>query len=251
MLFERIYARRRPRAFLEGSTWFSLAVHGAAVAFVVLSAAGELITGDVAEGIHYFAPPTSASAAPGVVEERITFTALAGLGGSDLEDGQADGAVLELDEGTAAPQGGDSPGADGSSMQALASIFDRQADSVFFGWQVDNPVAYDARSAAPAYPDSLRRAGVEGAVMAQFVVDTTGRVDLNSFVLLESTHGRFTESVRRALPGMLFKPAELNGRKIKQLVQLPFVFRIESVGGLRTVSDTTRTAAATLPPDGR
>ena len=126
--------------------------------------------------------------------------------------------------------------------EAEAPLFDTPADSVFLASQVDNPVAYDSRSAAPAYPDSLRRVGLEGQVTAQFVVDTTGRVEVASFVLLESTHGRFTESVRQALPGMLFRPAEVNGRKIKQLVQLPFVFKIQMPTDTTTAKDTTQVA---------
>ena len=110
--------------------------------------------------------------------------------------------------------------------QSVPSIFDVPADEVYLASQVDNPVAYDPNSAAPAYPDSLRRNGIEGQVTAQFVVDTMGRIDMNSFVLLESTHGRFTESVREALPRMLFRPAEISGHKIRQLVQIPFVFKI-------------------------
>ena len=98
--------------------------------------------------------------------------------------------------------------------------------------------------AAPVYPDSLRRAGVEGSVTVQFVVDTMGHIEIPSFVLLESSHGRFTESVRAALPRMLFRPAELRGQKIKQLVQIPFVFRIQpsdtaGTGDPAAVHDTT------------
>ena len=120
--------------------------------------------------------------------------------------------------------------------QPLPNVFSARADSVYLSSQVDNPAAFDSRSAAPVYPDSLRVAGVEGSVTAQFVVDTTGRVDVSSFVLLESTHGRFTQSVRQALPQMLFRPAELNGRKRRQLVQLPFLFKLQSAG--TPVTDT-------------
>jgi protein TonB len=63
-------------------------------------------------------------------------------------------------------------------------------------------------------------------VLAQFVVDTTGRAETNTFKVLKSDHDQFTQAVRNALPGMRFYPAEVGGRKVKQLVQQPFVFNI-------------------------
>ncbi len=232
-MFETIYRRRTSPQ--TGSLLLSVGVHAAALATlsvgtgVVASSA----TQQVAEGLTYLAPPPSGNAAPEMVAERLSFADLPGLGGEGDELGGDGFAELPL-PGTGAPAG-ERPEGDELPTLALAAVdFTRRADSVYLSSQVDNPVAYDARSAAPAYPDSLRMAGVEGVVEAQFVVDTTGRVELASFVLLESTHRGFTQSVQTALPGMLFRPAQLNGRKIKQLVQLPFVFRIESAA-----SDTT------------
>jgi protein TonB len=79
-------------------------------------------------------------------------------------------------------------------------------------------------NAEPTYPDMLRSAKVEGEVVAQFVVDTTGRAEMNTFKVLKSSHDLFTSSVKSALPNMKFYPAQLAGRKVKQLVQMPFVF---------------------------
>jgi protein TonB len=227
MLFERVYGRRRP--VVEGSTFVSLALHAVAVGVVTaggVRAASEL-TESLDTGMFFYAPPTSASAGP-VAAERITFTSVAGRGGEEAEQGIADGVVPREVVGTAPRRGGVEDGNQAVDETVDLGEFDQQADSVYLAFEVDNPAAFDARSAAPAYPDSLRRSGVEGRVLAQFVVDTSGRVDLPTFILIESSHGRFTESVRQALPGMLFRPAEMSGRKIKQLVQIPFVFRIET-----------------------
>ena len=72
----------------------------------------------------------------------------------------------------------------------------------------------------------LRSANVEGEVLAQFVVDTTGRADMGTFKVLKSSHDLFTNSVRAALPQMRFYAAEIGGRKVKQLVQMPFQFTL-------------------------
>ena len=72
----------------------------------------------------------------------------------------------------------------------------------------------------------LRSANVEGEVLAQFVVDTTGRADMSQFKVLKSTHDLFTNAVRSSLPQMKFYPAEVGGKKVKQLVQMPFQFSL-------------------------
>jgi TonB family protein len=79
---------------------------------------------------------------------------------------------------------------------------------------------------APRYPDALRSAGIEGEVSAQYVVDTLGMVDAGTLKILSSTDPAFTEAVRASLPSVRFSPAEVDGRKVKQLVSMPYVFRV-------------------------
>jgi protein TonB len=100
------------------------------------------------------------------------------------------------------------------------------SDQPYFEFQVEKPVVTAPGSTAPRYPDMLRQAGVEGEVLAQFVVDTTGKVESGSLKILKTSHDLFVQSVRNALPNMKFIPAEVGGRKVKQLVQQPFTFSI-------------------------
>jgi protein TonB len=92
----------------------------------------------------------------------------------------------------------------------------------YFEFQVEKPVV-----GAPGYPEILKSAGVEGEVLAQFVVDTSGRAENGSFKVLKTSHELFALAVKNALPGMRFLPAEVGGKKVKQLVQQPFVFAIQ------------------------
>jgi periplasmic protein TonB len=101
-----------------------------------------------------------------------------------------------------------------------------QSDQPYFEFQVEKPVVPAPGSISPRYPDMLRQAGVEGEVLAQFVVDTTGRAEPGSLKILKSSHDMFVQSVKNALPQMKFIPAEVGGRKVKQLVQQPFSFSI-------------------------
>jgi periplasmic protein TonB len=101
-----------------------------------------------------------------------------------------------------------------------------QSDQPYFEFQVEKPVVPAPGSISPRYPDMLRQAGVEGEVLAQFVVDTTGKAEAGSLKILKSSHDMFVQSVKNALPQMKFIPAEVGGKKVKQLVQQPFTFSI-------------------------
>jgi protein TonB len=101
-----------------------------------------------------------------------------------------------------------------------------QSDQPYFEFQVEKPVVPAPGSAQPRYPDMLRQAGVEGEVLAQFVVDTTGKAEPNSLKILKSSHDMFVQSVKNALPQMKLIPAEVGGRRVKHLVQQPFTFSI-------------------------
>jgi protein TonB len=99
-------------------------------------------------------------------------------------------------------------------------------NQTYFEFQVEKQVSPFPGNQPPRYPDMLRSANVEGEVLAQFVVDTTGRADMKEFKVLKSTHDLFTNAVRSALPQMKFYPAEVGGKKVKQLVQMPFQFSL-------------------------
>src|SRR5262245_54538109 len=97
-------------------------------------------------------------------------------------------------------------------------------NQTYFEFQVEKQVSPFPGNQSPRYPDMLRSANVEGEVLAQFVVDTTGRADMREFKVLKSTHDLFTAAVKSALPQMKFYPAAVGGKKVTQLVQMPFQF---------------------------
>lgn len=79
---------------------------------------------------------------------------------------------------------------------------------------------------APRYPEMLRRAGVEGSVTARFVVDTLGMVEPASVQIVQASHALFEQAVREAIRRMRFVPAELQGRRVRQLVEQGYGFTI-------------------------
>lgn len=107
-------------------------------------------------------------------------------------------------------------------------------DSVFSAIAVDSEVVRYPSSAAPVYPDGLMKEGLEGLVEVEFVVDTTGQVDMTTVRFLQSTHPAFQNSVEAALAGMQFRPAWRGWRRVRQLVQQRFAFRLVRPPGEET-----------------
>jgi protein TonB len=95
----------------------------------------------------------------------------------------------------------------------------------YFEFQVEEPV-HPLGGSSPQYPESLRSSGEEGEVLAEFVVNENGRVEMSTFKVLNSSNPAFTASVRKALAGMRFRPAKIGGRSVSQVVQQPFQFKL-------------------------
>jgi len=91
--------------------------------------------------------------------------------------------------------------------------------------EVDRAVEV-VRAPEPRYPDALRSADLEGAVVMRFIVGTNGRVEPGSIKVLSSPHKQFSEAVRAALLSAKFRPAETGGHAVRQLVEQSFSFRL-------------------------
>lgn len=97
---------------------------------------------------------------------------------------------------------------------------------VYHGNEVDRPVAPASGAVSPAYPAALRNAHITGAVTVQFVVDATGRVQMERVHIIRSDHPDFTAAVRSALRDMRYEPATLRGVKVRAETEQTFTFNI-------------------------
>jgi len=112
------------------------------------------------------------------------------------------------------------------SVTAPPVIGEPEGDSVFTILEVDSAVVRSQSSAAPAYPLDLLTKKVQGSVNARYVVDTTGFADTTSFEVLTATNPGFVQAVRDALPYMRFTSAKIGTRKVRQVVEQSFTFKI-------------------------
>lgn len=78
----------------------------------------------------------------------------------------------------------------------------------------------------PRYPELLRQQKLEGAVLASYVVGVDGRVEPDSYRGIDATHPLFDIAVKQALLATRFRPAEVGGKKVRQLIEQRFVFSL-------------------------
>ncbi len=83
----------------------------------------------------------------------------------------------------------------------------------------------------PVYPDLLRQVGIQGKVVLEAVVDTTGRVLAQSIAVVMVTNSGFVVAARQALLATLFRPAMVGGKPVRMRVRIPYEFAIRNGTG--------------------
>jgi periplasmic protein TonB len=90
----------------------------------------------------------------------------------------------------------------------------------------DRPEMIQGTCTPPVYPPILQQAGVEGRVLAEFVIDTLGRAERASLRFVSSTHELFQAPARNAILSCRFRPGRISGRAVRVRVQQPINFTI-------------------------
>jgi len=78
--------------------------------------------------------------------------------------------------------------------------------------------------ARPQYPFEMRRAGVEGTVIVEFIVDTKG--DARNAFAVRSTQREFEQAAVQAVNKWKFRPGRKGGRAVNTRMQVPIVFTL-------------------------
>src|SRR5512140_614607 len=117
-------------------------------------------------------------------------------------------------------------GVAGGKANGVVGGVPQNSDQPYFEFQVEKPALPREGNPNPKYPSMLESSRVEGEVLAQFVVDTTGKADMSTFKVLSSSNELFASSLKSTLPQWKFYLAEAGGHKVKQIVQLPLKFAV-------------------------
>jgi protein TonB len=79
--------------------------------------------------------------------------------------------------------------------------------------------------ARPQYPFEMRRAGISGEVLVDFIVDTNG--DVRNAFSAHSSQREFENSAVQAVSKWKFKPGRKNGHAVYTHMQVPIVFTLD------------------------
>ena len=79
---------------------------------------------------------------------------------------------------------------------------------------------------APRYPDILRQAGIEGRVMVEAVIDTTGRAERAGLRIVSSSHALFAPEASALVLGSRYRPARFGGRPVRVRILVPVAFAL-------------------------
>ena len=78
--------------------------------------------------------------------------------------------------------------------------------------------------ARPQYPYAMRRSGISGWAVIDFIVDTNGDVQ-NAFAI-RSSNREFEAAAVQAVSKWRFKPGQKDGRAVPTHMQVPIVFTL-------------------------
>lgn len=179
--------------------------------------------------IARFLAPITKRTAPPPREEKLEFVGIGGLVASSSLTVTADGdARRATSVNSSQAQGAETiiqEASDGEPLKAYTEV------------EVDSVAIPDPNGEAPVYPPTLLKMGIEGVVMASFVVDSTGRADVNTFHLLQDADPEFVTAVKTALGRMRYRPAMFGGKRVNQLAEQRFSFRISAKPPIPPVGD--------------
>jgi TonB family protein len=114
--------------------------------------------------------------------------------------------------------------ADSSVQRVYAVPLDYAAP--LYPAQVDKAAVVVPRTVDLRYPFDLFRANVTGCAAVELVVDTAGRTEKRSARPVAATRREFARAGVDALAKARFTPAVRDGRPVRAVVVVPFVFQI-------------------------
>lgn len=76
------------------------------------------------------------------------------------------------------------------------------------------------------YPELLRRAGMEGTIVVEAVLDTLGVVERGSVHVVQGGHALFESEATALVAGSRYRAARANNRPVRVRIQVPVTFAI-------------------------
>jgi TonB family protein len=111
------------------------------------------------------------------------------------------------------------------------------------------PQVIRSSQVTPVYPYAMRRYGITGEVLVNFVVDRDGRV--RNPVVVRCSSPAFAEPAIVAVLQWRFEPAEVDGEKVATRMRVPILFALDGMTGhdAYAVDQMSRKAQQKLPEE--
>jgi TonB family protein len=108
----------------------------------------------------------------------------------------------------------------------LSELFDSEARSmrVYGGNQLDQQAAWKSGPQV-AYPADMRRRHVGGTATVMITVDSSGRLEPQSFHVVEVPDTEFVEPLRQMLLASTFTPGRVKGQAVRSALNLTFALK--------------------------
>ena len=90
--------------------------------------------------------------------------------------------------------------------------------------KVEAPVLVSAPSTQ--YPDELRQQRIEGTVIVEAKIDTSGRVDTTSIKIVQSPDARFDQAAKNFVARSRYRAGKTDGRRVPMYVHVPVLFNL-------------------------
>lgn len=212
----------RPVAATVFSTALHVGLAAAAIGGTTAVVANEEMNAIWETMARFLAPPERAAGASG---ERLSFVGLPADGSLRGDQGGLAVKVAEKGVDPVIPQQ-IAPAVRLGDLERLQVA--AAALGAYILIEVDSTAERDPLSAAPMYPREMLERNIEGSAIMQFVVDSTGLIDMSTITVIRFTHQEFVRAVRDAMPRMRFRPAMRGSTAVRQLVEQPFKFEIKT-----------------------
>jgi TonB family protein len=158
---------------------------------------------------------------------QVTAEATRGDEGTSTATRESDRGALRAGARNVSREDAPSDASDAANSVNVLGV-DATLSRVYQVIDVDSSAVRDPASSAPIYPEHLQRRGIEGWVVARFVIDTLGAIEPNSVVIVSTTSSTFRQAVLEAIPTMRYRPAQRQGRAVRQEAEQLFRFRVVS-----------------------
>ena len=158
---------------------------------------------------------------PRPVQETVSYAAIGGVTVKEVQPSPGDVPPATVASDVAVPEK-----VEAGDNKQVSEAHEEETSKAFSDIEVDSAASRHPDSEGPIYPPKLMAKGIEGSVLATFIVNIDGRPDLDTYIALEATDSLFAKAVRDALPRMKFRPAKINDKTVRQLVEQRFIFKV-------------------------